>query len=275
MTLNFIEIYPKIVVYKDMFKDIDKTYLTLNESIDNKPDRLFSAWTQWSSFGKYLNPVSHDVKWDQKNISVELNKDNYDKQQENFVLELMQNFKLISQHYSTKYGLDIYSDGWEWTPPVICKYDHITDEDRQMTMKYHSDYIWEPIISPGSKFAITALAYFNDDYDGGEIDFAIGNNLIKYKPVTGDFLVFPSGHPEILTDNGNVYLHGVMPVRTGGNKIFSRMFWKNNHSGSEEWHEKEKQYGKDAWDKMQDEILKEFRKDHRQRSKIDGGIRLA
>jgi hypothetical protein len=54
----------------------------------------------------------------------------------------------------------------------------------------------------------------------------INHKLLKYKPEAGDFIFFPSGHPEILTDEGQVYLHGVLPVTSGNNKIFSRMFWQ-------------------------------------------------
>lgn len=275
MTISSIELYPRIIVYKNIFKNINKTCSVLNDSVDISSNKVFSEWTQWSSFGKYLNPVSRDVDWKQKDISVDVSNVVDNKDQKNFIIELIENFKFISLDYSNRYGIDITSDGWEWTAPVICRYDHIIDQERKMTMKYHSDYIWEPICSPGTKFVITALAYFNDDYEGGEIDFAIGNKLIKYKPTAGDFLVFPSGHPEILTDEGNVYLHGVLPVISGNNKIFSRMFWKKYYPASHEWNEKEKQYGKEVWDSMQDSIMKEFRLAHPQRNNIKNGIRLA
>jgi hypothetical protein len=276
--LEAIELYPKIVVYKNMFKDISKTYQTLLDSETVDSNDIFTEWSQWSSFGKYLNPVSKNIIWNEKDIEVDLSSlpDTSSKDQKDFIDELIKNFKTVSLDYSNKYNINLDQDsGWRWTAPVICKYDNIVDEDRKMTMRYHSDYIWEPIASPGYKFAITALVYFNDNYDGGEIDFAVGKNLIKYKPSAGDFIVFPSGHPEILTENSTVYLHGVMPVTGSNNKIFSRMFWQKYQPGSEEWHKKEKEYGKDQWEKMQDDIMKDFRKQHPQRNEIKNGVRLA
>ena len=56
-TLDYLEIYPKIFVYKNVFKDIQQTYTLLKESVG---DDLFSPWTQWSHFGEYLNPTFID-----------------------------------------------------------------------------------------------------------------------------------------------------------------------------------------------------------------------
>ena len=55
--IESIEIYPNIRVYKNMFKDISKSYQILTDSLLESEDRLFSPWTQWSIFGTYLNPM--------------------------------------------------------------------------------------------------------------------------------------------------------------------------------------------------------------------------
>jgi hypothetical protein len=55
--LESTEIYPNIVVYKNLFKDISKSYKILTDSLIDSEDRLFSPWTQWSIFGDYLNPI--------------------------------------------------------------------------------------------------------------------------------------------------------------------------------------------------------------------------
>ena len=284
MSLESVELYPKIVVYKNLFLNIDNMYKTLKDSLNNDSNSIFSEWRQWSSFGKYLNPVSNAINWNEElneglhnKIDLSVLDAEGDKDQREFVIDLMKNFWLATEDYTQRYGIEIDSEPeteWIYTAPVICKYDNITNESRLMTMNYHSDYIREPIISPGYKFAITALAYFNDDYEGGEIDFAIGNKLLKYKPEAGDFIFFPSGHPEILTDDGDVYLHGVLPVTSGNNKIFSRMFWKKKHQGSLEWEEKENQFGKEVWASMQEELLTKFRQEHKQRSVIKDSVRI-
>ena len=53
-SLDSVELYPKIIVYKNLFKDIAKTTKLLEEESE---DSLFSPWTKWSHFGEYINPL--------------------------------------------------------------------------------------------------------------------------------------------------------------------------------------------------------------------------
>ena len=189
----------------------------------------------------------------------------------------------MTEDYARRNGVDLdkektilANDGtimqeWKMTGPSIVKYR--TDIDDPIAMTYHSDYIREPIISPGYKFAITALAYFNDEYQGGEIDFIVNGEAYKYKPEAGDFLVFPSGHPEILTDKGNVYIHGVMPP-TGANKYLSRMYWMRYSVGDPEWFKKEEEFGKNVWAEMQSDIMQKFRDDNPNKFNADKERRI-
>jgi hypothetical protein len=145
--------------------------------------------------------------------------------------------------------------------------------DADLAMTYHSDYIREPITSPGYKFAITALAYFNDNYEGGEIDFIVDGEAYMYKPEAGDFLVFPSGHPDVLTKNGSVYIHGVMPA-TGESKYLSRMYWMKYSIGDQEWFDKEEEFGSETWLEMQSDIMQKFRDDHPNKINADKERRI-
>lgn len=270
--LSPMEIYPKIFVYKKMFKDIEKTFSELKNST-GEIDGLFSPWTPWSEFGEYLNPTfthqPQSLTIDYlKQIKTETEKQ---ETQRLAILELFENFYSVTEDYATKNGINLNKDSyvltksgeqtqeWRMTGPSIARYR--TDIEDSVAMTYHSDYIREPIVSPGYKFAITALAYFNDDYEGGEIDFIVDGEAYMYKPEAGDFLVFPSGHPEILTKNGSVYIHGVMPAK-GESKYLSRMYWMKYHAGDIEWFEKEAEFGADVWQDMQSDILKKFRKDN-------------
>jgi hypothetical protein len=140
-------------------------------------------------------------------------------------------------------------------------------------MRYHSDYIREQGYAPGYKFVVTCTIYFNDNYEGGEVDFVMGDKLVKYKPEAGDLLVFPSGHPDYLTEDGMPYLHAVMPSYNN-NKFLSRMYWQKYQKGTDEWYEKEKEFGKKIWASMQPELEKEFRDKHPQRSVIENGVRI-
>ena len=128
-------------------------------------------------------------------------------------------------------------------------------------------------LSPNDMRELTVIIGLNDDYEGGEVDFVMGDKLVKYKPEAGDLLVFPSGHPDYLTEEGKPYLHGVMPSYKN-NKFLSRMYWQKYQKGTDEWYEKEAEFGKEVWASMQPELEKAFRDKHPQRSVIENGVRL-
>ena len=282
-----VEIYPNILVYKNVFKDPLKNYEILKRSSDNKEDRVFGQWEKWSHFGKYLSyPVSDfNKEFNLENLkSIEANTE-IKQDEKSFIIELLESFYKVTEDYLSRYGKEFGFDKdekiktyegdivplWQMYGPSICKYhEEITDA---MSMTYHSDFIREPIPSPGYKFGITANAYFNDDYVGGEIDFFVNGELVKYKPEAGDWLLFPSGHPEILTKNDTVYLHGVFPS-SKKEKYFSRMYWRKYSVGSEEWFEKEREFGKEAWYDMQGSIHEEYVKTIPNRHEIPEGVRV-
>lgn len=281
-----IEIYPKILVYKNMFKDISKSYQILLDSLTESEDRLFNPWTQWSIFGDYLAPITPSFSMGDKygNLKEIETKTKIQEEQKNFGIEMMENFHLVTEDYIKRYGIDVDHESlsidesgnptktWRWAGGTIGKY-HISTDEEKVGMRYHSDYQRELGSTPGYKFVITCTIYFNDDYEGGEIDFAMGDKLVKYKPEAGDLLVFPSGHPDYLTEDGDPYLHGVMPSYNK-NKFLSRMYWQKYERGSDEWYEKEKEFGKDVWASMQPELHEQFRKDHPQRNEIEGAVRI-
>lgn len=284
--LEAIEIYPNILVYKNMFKDISKSYKVLTDSLVESEDRLFNPWTEWSIFGEYLNPITPLFCMDGKYGGLESieTKTEIEENQKQFGIGMMKNFHLVTQDYIKRYNLDVDLDllstdesgepipTWRWTGGTIGKY-HISNEEEKHGMRYHSDYMREQGSAPGYKFIITCTIYFNDDYEGGEIDFAMGDKLVKYKPEAGDLLVFPSGHPDYLTEDDKPYLHGVMPSYNK-NKFLARMYWQKYQKGTDEWYEKEKEFGKDVWSSMQPKLNEQFRIDNPQRNEIQGAVRI-
>jgi hypothetical protein len=284
--LEPIEIYPNILVYKNMFKDISKSYQVLLDSLTESDDRIFSPWTKWSIFGEYMSPIVPSFSMGGKNGNVEEieTKTQTQEDQKNFAIEMMENFHLVTEDYIKRYNLDIDKDAlsvdesgdltmtWRWTGGTIGKY-HVSTPDDQFGMRYHSDYMREQGEAPGYKFVITCTIYFNDDYEGGEVDFAMGDKLVKYKPEAGDLLVFPSGHPDYLTEDGKPYLHGVMPSYNK-NKFLARMYWQKYQPGSDEWYAKEKEFGKEVWASMQPALEEQYRLEHPQRNEIEGAVRI-
>jgi hypothetical protein len=91
----------------------------------------------------------------------------------------------FKQHYSVEKTID--TGGW-----IILKYG------------YQDKFDWH--IDAGNRYPrnVSATLYFNDDYEGGLIEFKHFN--ISYKPKAGDLMVFASDYP---------YMHRVTPVTSG------------------------------------------------------------
>lgn len=63
---------------------------------------------------------------------------------------------------------------------------------------YHSDD-GEPY-----RCTVSTVAYINDDYEGGELDFSFFD--LTWKPEAGDMIVFPSSY---------LYAHASLPIKNG------------------------------------------------------------
>lgn len=295
--MDSIEIYPRIVVYKNMFSNIQNHIQTLKDSHRNDTD--FWKWTKWGTWGYYVTPENYKIKVDIDSSGLNFIKDynpinELEQRQYDLTKETMKNLVAVNNDYIKRHNLDIDTSEvvdktnkrWFWHRPNFCATAQAIDpggsfgsagpEARKagLALTYHSDFIREAMQSPGYKFVFTSNVYFNDDYEGGEIDFCIGNKLIQYKPEAGDIVVFPAGHPEYLTENGIVYIHGVKTVM-GNEKYFCRSYWSKYQEASPEWIENENRFGKDEWEKIySEEIMPKFRENNPNRVVINGGVRL-
>lgn len=123
----------------------------------------------------------------------------------------------------------------------------INNED--LTMNYHTDYQVSTHDQPGDKFAVTAVIYPNDDYEGGEIAFRLSDddwNLskeISYKPKAGDIVIFPAEHP---------YYHGVKRIWNNP-KYIIRIYWLYSSEGTPEWHSLREKYGTERFKELEQE----------------------
>lgn len=273
------EIYPYIVVYNNVFEDPERILQIVKNISQSEEPGIFEPWQKWYEYGQKIEEFG--VKFNKFSKDLEITEDKIPKNknqedQRYFITELIKGFLLVNNDYIKRYNVDFditeYVENkdkensnlpekiqrWSWTGPSLCLYHANMGVDENFSMNYHSDYIREPITSPGYKFTITTTTYLNDDYEDGGLDFISNNKLIGYKPKMGDFVVFPAGHPKILTEENHVYLHGVKKV-LNKEKYFTRLYWMYYEQGSEEWFEQQDKYGREKWIGMQKEIMNNFR----------------
>lgn len=267
MTLDFEEIYPKIFVYKNPFKNIDLLKKIIIESEHNPDGSILGDWKGWYTFGKETNMLNFERGTDQERNEKE--KEMWD--------DIKDVFYATTQHYSEIHNVPIEKDKfindpienkdmklWQLMGPSICKYEvegGIDDNLIDLAMHMHTDYQQEYENHRGYKFTVTCTMYLNDDYEGGGLEFLVGENkLFYYKPKAGDVLVFPAGDPNYLSEPGELYRHGVKKVY-GNPKYFIRNHWQRYYLGSKEWLEQEALYGKDVWAQMEFERTKQERKE--------------
>jgi hypothetical protein len=175
----------------------------------------------------------------------------YDRPDDPYKQELSKSLYSASKFYMeyTKHT----QPSWIMKPWALAKYRPDVDviDDDNLAMNYHTDYVLKESDTPGDKFAVTAVFYPNDDYDGGEISFKLigEEGVLKqfdYKPKAGDLVMFPSTHP---------YYHGVKRI-TGAPKYITRMYWLYDYAGSDEWHELNAKYGPEKFAELEQDRLK-------------------
>jgi hypothetical protein len=83
---------------------------------------------------------------------------------------------------------------------------NVKNKDPYELLKYNggNGLGWHTDDGAANHSRISLLYYLNDNYEGGEIEFDKFN--IKYKPVAGDILIFPSSF---------IYRHRVLPIING------------------------------------------------------------
>lgn len=225
------------LVYVFSYKDeLEKVYsLLLDGYRDKENSPHFGGWVPWADFGEYVNNP-HDGK-----------KEGVRARKELASIESVHNiFKETTEYYLNEFNLSPDPE-WRRMGPSFCRYfdsvgghwDHFNDEDREikesspeLAMVYHTDYVYQDRFEDSWKFILTCTMYLNDDYEGGDLKFRINDENFEYKPKAGDVVVFPSGHPELLSDKG-IFFHAVGAIRNNP-KYFIRCFYQKWTEGIKE-----------------------------------------
>lgn len=219
--IDFEILTNKIHVYKNLLNDYNELVAILkNSELNPEASFFFKDWQPWSKFGTYVFDLGKDDQMKEEDISKNIDLYNREKY---FVNKVNANFNIATDHYLSYYNIKKDKD-WQKMGPSFAKYtcDNLFFEKNENAMVYHTDY------QKGKKneeknFAITCTMYLNDDYEGGDLLFKIKDKIIPYKPKSGDVMVFPSGHPNILSEDCQ-YEHAVTKV-SKKDKHFIRCFY--------------------------------------------------
>jgi len=245
--LTYKEIYPRIFVYSNLFPDHKNLHDIMHKSEKKSEGKgVYHEWTDWFIFGKYCSSRSskliiEDIKQCFKD-GIEYDFDLYDQE---ILLYNRLNETVIAaiSNYITVNDVPLPKNSYI-SDQNIARYNPGVDSGEGKTMQYHTDYGIGEWYWPGEKFLLTATTYMNDDYEGGELMFSIGDEIIKYKPKAGEIVVFPSGSP--LYPGGEPYFHAVGGIRNSS-KSLVRMYLKHTANGEKKWYDGEQKYGKEEW----------------------------
>jgi len=229
------EIYPNVIVYRNMLKDPIKAYETLRDSEStSNGEHYFKTWDPWAHFGTY-------TQFKDEFECRDVEKTDMFKREKELVDEVTESYNKAISHYLKQTGVEL-PEGARYSGQSYCKYfNEIDTLKNNMTMQYHTDYVQSHRDMPGEKFFITCTFYLNDNYNGGDIEFYINGETVNHKPQAGDIVIFPSIAP---------YYHGVKTI-PDGNKFFIRNFIMHDFDGEEEWLANQKRYGAYKWAKME------------------------
>ena len=249
-------------MYNFDIEKIQDTVWVFKKAIKNPQDFIDyfeknKEWKDWYTFGKHAEGTQFAVnfdkfptieEWESKKDSNEqdFTRDNYF---ENEINDLFyHSTKLYVEANGTSFDNWVY-EGWN-----IAKYEEKPDSELEYAMVHHTDFQREFAYNPGSKFAVTAVFYLNDNYEGGDVmfrfldenDISIIKEDYTYKPQAGDIVVFMSGHP---------HYHGVKTV-SKGEKYIVRTYWRYLYEGHPLWLKLQEKYGPDIWKQLEDERLR-------------------
>lgn len=237
-------LYPKVVVYRDAFPNVENFVKKLQD---------YDKWEKWYDVGKQV----HFGKGYSSSFETFPSKEEWDAAHADYeesMIEIKEELETIEElfyhltkDYLTKFPMNL--DNWLRSGGDILCYeakpaDFVTTEasgNVDLALPFHTDFHQPTKDKPGAKPGITVTIYLNDDHEGGEISYRIfegeyqdhtieGTKLIPtipydkavdefiYKPRAGDIILFPSNIP---------FYHGVNKV-TKGFKYFVRTFWMYN-----------------------------------------------
>lgn len=232
-------LYPMIEVYKGLLPDNKEIFEVVKSTEDTEGEHYFNKWSKWSGFGMYASTKFKDAVQDQRGKNEVFDKQYWAAE------SIYDAYSTALNDYIERNNVQI-PEGAHLGGSSFCKYHtNLDDLNNNLTMQYHTDFNQLEQEMPGRQFFLTCTVYINDDYEGGDIEFYIDGDIVTYKPVAGDIMVFPSGEP---------YYHGVKTA-TKGTKYLIRNFMIYSNPGSKEWLDNQVLFGAMKWAEMEKKRL--------------------
>ena len=237
-SLESHEILPHVRVYTDVFPDIEQMLSVLFEhekttTEDPEAPHLFEPYRPWYTFGRVT-----DVLRTPDDVSHELIQ-----RQMYFHDRVKEVREAVIADYCNIYNVHekINTDTWIQTSVNLAEYfseasvdnhpeEHIGNKPK--AMNYHTDFEIKFMCEDSDNFLLTCNIYWNDNYEGGEVVFFNSDELLPYKPKSGEVVIFPSGSP-YYPDGGQAYFHCANSVFEG-RKYFSLNYLQYKHVPTEE-----------------------------------------
>ena len=238
--IKFEVIYPKVYVYRNLFKDI-KGFL------DSAKEQ--EGWEKWYTFGSMLSLMEQRINFENFPTLEEYKASRSwgpISSQSSLTEEVGEIFYKVTSHY-LKNNPDVSLPNYSKGSASINIYENDAGISEHYAMNYHTDFVVPLRENPGVKFGLTTTFYLNDDYEGGEICFKINDHYISHKPQAGDVIVFPSVDP---------YMHGVRKS-FGSPRYMIRCFWEFEDKGSDQWHANKEKFGEEVWEQMEKDRYKQ------------------
>lgn len=188
--VDYEEIAPSIYVYKNA---LPKEW-NLIERIENSlkiPNTRFKWQPSQVGFSDTASQWRNCMDWKISDENL-LPRDEFSEDALNMHNDIITSLKICLEHYKPRNYL-----------AEISYFEAIN------IVKYGKGEYFKTHTDDGDPYRCTlsAVGYINDDYEGGEITFPKFN--VKYKPVAGDFVLFPSAF---------AYAHASEPVTNDGTK---------------------------------------------------------
>jgi hypothetical protein len=204
--LDYEEIFPAVYVYKDA---ILREWDSVNriESALKIPNTRFSWQPAKINHGESNGDHNSDYR---KCFDFKINEtrlapeDKYSKDLISLYKQINTSLRIVLEHYKPENYLD-----------EISYFECIN------IVKYGFGEYFKVHTDDGKPYrcTVSAVGYPNDDYSGGELWFPKFN--VKYKPVAGDLIVFPSSY---------AYAHSSEPVLDDGIKYSFVMITDRNEN---------------------------------------------